>query len=82
MLRRSSRFGTSLTCVVQVIEHWSSIQTSPEAAVLAGGGSNPDFCERGTWKLMVAVMVIYSIVLVFRVVTVVGSLVTDRKKNN
>ena len=65
-----------------MIEHWSSIQTSSAAAVLAEGGSNPHFCERGTWKLMVAVMVIYSIVLVFRVITVVGSLVTGKKKKD
>ena len=65
---------------VQVIQHWSSIQTSPVAARLATGRPNPDFCERGTWKLMVAVTVIYSIVLLFRVVTVIGSLVTDRKR--
>ena len=65
-----------------MIEHWSSIQTGPAAAKLGGGDSNPDFCERGTWKLMVAVMVIYSIVLVFRLVTVTGSLVAVRKKND
>ena len=65
-----------------MIEHWSSIQTLPTAARLAGGDSNPDFCERGTWKLMVAVLVIYSLVVVFRVVTVTGSLVAVRKKTD
>ena len=63
-----------------MIEHWSSIQTSPEAARLATGKPNPDFCERGTWKLMVAVTVIYSFVLLFRVLTVIGSLAVDRKR--
>ena len=62
-----------------MVQHWSSIQTSPAAARLDTGRPNPDFCERGTWKLMVAVTVIYSIVLIFRVLTVIGSLVTDRK---
>ena len=59
-----------------MIVHWSSIQTSPEAARLATGKPNPDFCERGTWKLMVAVTVIYSI----WVLTVIGSLATARKR--
>ena len=62
------------------MEHWSRIQTSPVAARLDTGKPNPDFCERSTWKLMVAVTVIYSRVLVFRVLTVIGSLVTDRKR--
>ena len=64
------------------MEHWSRIQTSPVAARLDTGRPNPDFCERSTWKLMVAVTVIYSLVLIFRVLTVIGSLVTDRKSSS
>ena len=62
------------------MEHWASIQTSPVAARLDTGKPNPDFCERSTWKLMVAVTVIYSLVLIFRVLTFIDSLVTDRRR--
>ena len=60
----------------------SSIETSPIVENLHDGTFNPHFCERGTWKLMVAVVFIYSFVLLFRVVSVIGSLITPRRKKD
>jgi hypothetical protein len=59
---------------VMVLENWADIDHSPEGAKLADGTASPHYCEKGTWKLMVAVLFIYVGVIVFRVVTVVGSL--------
>lgn len=59
-----------------VVEHRGDIVTSKPGA---DASVNPHYCEGGIWKLMVGVIVIYLAVLVFRVVTVVASLVTDRK---
>ena len=41
---------------------------------------NPHYCEPGIWKLMIAVMVIYTALLIFRVVVLAGSLMSDKKK--
>jgi len=40
---------------------------------------NPHYCEPGIWKLMQAVVVIYTALLIFRVVVLVGSLISDKK---
>jgi len=41
--------------------------------------TNPDYCEKGVWQLMIAVIVIYTALLIFRVVTLAGSLISDNK---
>jgi len=40
---------------------------------------DPHYCELGIWKLMVAVMVIYTALLLFRVAVLAGSLISDEK---
>jgi len=40
---------------------------------------NPHYCESGVWKLMIAVMVIYTGLLIFRVVVLAGSLISDQQ---
>jgi len=57
---------------IRVTEHWSTIDHKKEN--LDSGESNPNYCEAGTWQLMVAVMGLYAVVIVFRVAVVVASL--------
>jgi len=44
-----------------------------------GSENNPHYCEPGIWKLMLAVVVIYTALLIFRVVVLAGSLISDKK---
>ena len=69
-------FLSFLMVSFRVLSHWNTIQTSTEDKKLPTGEANPHFCERGTWSLMVAVMIVYCVVIVFRVAIVVGT-VTD-----
>jgi len=57
---------------IRVTDHWSTIDHENEK--LDSGESNPNYCETGTWQLMVAVMGLYAVVIVFRVAVVVASL--------
>ena len=43
------------------------------------GEVSPNFCESGIWKLMLAVVIIYTALLIFRVVVLAGSLISDKK---
>ena len=45
-----------------------------EDAKLEDASFNPEYCEDGPWKLMIAVIVIYSFVMIFRVFTIITSL--------
>ena len=77
-----SIFAISCLSYVKVVENWSVIETRPATERLHDGHNNPEFCERGTWKLMVAVTAIYSFVLIFRVLTVIGSLILPRRRKD
>jgi len=46
------------------------------------GEVNPHYCESGIWKLMLAVVVIYTALLIFRVVVLAGSLISDKKADD
>ena len=70
-------FFSFLMISFRVITHWNSIDL--EKKKLASGEANPHYCERGTWSLMVAVMIVYCLVIVFRVAIVVGT-VSDGKR--
>ena len=72
-------FYSFLMISIRVIGHWNSIDL--ENARLEGGGANPHYCERGTWSLMVAVMIVYCLVIVFRVAIVVGTVAGGTKGN-
>eukprot|EP00092_Neocalanus_flemingeri_P018928 GFUD01020504.1.p2 GENE.GFUD01020504.1~~GFUD01020504.1.p2 ORF type:complete len:333 (+),score=122.64 GFUD01020504.1:36-1001(+) len=72
-------FITFLMLSSRVVSHRSIIQTSTEDKKLSTGEANPHFCERGTWNLMVAVMIVYCLVIIFRVAIVVGTITQGKK---
>ena len=45
----------------RVVIHWNTIDN--ENQKLSSGEANPHYCERGTWSLMVAIMILYCLVI-------------------
>ena len=67
-------FTAFISIFILVVEHYGSIVHNSDEAKLQDGRFNPDYCEDGPWKLMIAVIVIYSFVMIFRVFTIITSL--------
>jgi hypothetical protein len=68
----------SFVMIVSLVStHFGNIETTPNPN--KPGASNPNFCQKSTWKLMLGIAAIYTCVIVFRIVTIVGSLVSDRE---
>ena len=59
---------------MRVINHWDDIDIKNSRLDDEDKTINPKFCEGGIWQLMVAVLFMYSFVLMFRVAVVVASL--------
>ena len=57
-----------------VIKHGSDIEF-----VRTSHEESPHYCEEGVWKLMQAVVVIYSALFIFRVLILAGSLMSDEE---
>ena len=57
-----------------MVGNWTNIENDPEKAKNSDGSHNPYFCEKGTWQLMVGVVIIYPPIILFRAAVVVGSL--------
>ena len=62
-----------LSIVTLVFQHIGNIVNVSDKAKREDGSLNPDYCEKGPWKLMCSVVIIYFIVLVFRMTTLLGS---------
>ena len=73
-----TEFVTFLMVSGRVISHWNNIKTETSDKLI-DGEPNPHFCERGIWALMVAVMIIYAMVILFRVGVVVGTIIDGKK---
>ena len=61
---------------MRVIDNWNDIDNENRFGGDDKSDLNPNYCEGGTWQLMVAVMFVYSLVIVFRVAVIVASLIS------
>ena len=62
---------------MRVIDNWDDIdKENRRLGGDDGGDLNPNYCEGGTWQLMVAVLFVYSLVIIFRVAVIVASLIS------
>ena len=59
---------------MRVINHWDDIDKENSRLDDEDNALNPKYCEGGIWQLMVAVLFMYTFVLLFRVAVVVASL--------
>ena len=66
-------FTCFMSIVTLVFEHFENIVTDADKAKREDDSLNPHYCESGPWKLMCSVVIIYFIVLVFRIITLLGS---------
>ena len=67
-------FVAFISIFILVVEHYGTIVHDKKEAKLEDGSFNPEYCENGPWRLMIAVIVIYSFVMIFRVFTIITSL--------
>ena len=65
---------TFVALFYNVIKHGADIEF-----VRTSHEENPHYCEEGVWKLMQAVVVIYSALFIFRVLILAGSLMSDEE---
>ena len=61
---------------MRVIDNWNDIDNENRFGGDDKSDLNPNYCEGGTWQLMVAVMFVYSLVIIFRVAVIVASLLS------